>query len=355
MPTYEVSKIVYGGNTYILSDEKSRDALVDIIDNGPKNIANWSANTSIVSGVTFNINSDGTVSTSGTASIRGQKGLDLKIPSTFGSGRYVLSGCPSGGVVDGTIKYCLYLWDNTTGARVTSGNDTGDGLAFDWTPDPTHTYNITIDIRAGTNTNGLVFTPMICPESVWKISDKVVPYRPTNDGLARSALVRIIDDGPKNVLEMTQTQTTITRTSGSSSMTAVYDKTAGTVTLNGTHYTNDSAFAFEFYTGSAVDTKPIPAGTYHMSGCHAGGSTSTWRAVLTGISGAVDTGNGAIFTLAESQYCAWRILVSGNCTLNDAVFRPMICPEELYKISPAFQPYRPSYQELYDMVKALQT
>lgn len=176
-----------------------------------------------------------------------------------------------------------------------------------------------------------------------------------SDEKSRDALVDIIDNGPKNVLEMTQTQTTIARTAGSSSMTAVYDKTAGTVTLNGTHYTNDSTFAFEFYTGAAVDTKKIPAGTYHMSGCHAGGSTSTWRAVLTGISGVVDIGNGAIFTLSESQYCAWRVLVSGNCTLNNAVFRPMVCPEELYKISDAFQPYRPSYQELYEMVKALQS
>jgi hypothetical protein len=350
MSTYEISKLASGDNTYILSDEKSRDALVDMIDNGPKNIANWSANTSTISGVTFNINSDGTVSTSGTASIRGQKGLDLTIPSTFGSGRYVLSGCPSGGVVDGTIKYCLYLWDTTAGARVASGNDTGDGLAFDWVPDPTHTYSITIDIRAGTNTNGLVFTPMICPESVWKISDKTVPYRPTNDGLARSALVRIIDDGPKNVLEMTQTQTSITRYG----VTATYDKEKGIVTLNGSHVTSDSPAIFEFYSGNASDQREIPPGTYHMSGCPSGGSTNSYRASLNGISG-VDIGNGAFFTISENKYLAYRILISGNCTFDNMVFRPMVCPEELYKISDAFQPYRPSYQELYEMVKALQS
>jgi len=165
-------------------------------------------------------------------------------------------------------------------------------------------------------------------------------------------LAGIIDSGAKNLLEMTQTQTTITRTSGNSSMTAVYDKTTGTVTLNGTHYTNDSAFVFEFYTGAAVDTKPIPAGTYHLSGCPAGGSTSTYRAVLTGITGAVDTGNGATFTLAESQYCAWRILISGNCTLNDAVFRPMVTPQDAWEISDAFKPYCPTLSDLYAIVKS---
>lgn len=164
-------------------------------------------------------------------------------------------------------------------------------------------------------------------------------------------LATLIDNGAKNVLRMTQTQTTITRTSGNSSMTAVYDKIAGTVTLTGTHYTADSAFAFEFYSGAAVDTTVIPAGTYHLSGCYAGGSTSTYRAVLTGITGAVDIGNGATFTLNNPQYCAWRILVSGNCTLDNAVFTPMVCLQSYYDISPAFAPYCPTLPDLYAMVQ----
>lgn len=174
------------------------------------------------------------------------------------------------------------------------------------------------------------------------------------DAKSRAALAEIIDSGPKNVLEMTQTQTSITRSSGTSSMTAVYDKNAGTVTLTGTHKSSDSAFIFEFYSGNAVDTRQIPAGTYHLSGCYPGGSTSTWRAALTSITGAVDTGSGADFTITESIYCAYRILVSGNCTLDGAVFYPMVCPKSLWDGSQAFQPYRPSYQDLYNMVKALQ-
>lgn len=162
---------------------------------------------------------------------------------------------------------------------------------------------------------------------------------------------RLVDEGAKNLLEMTQTQTSITRTSGSSSMTAVYDKSAGTVTLTGNHVTGDSAFAFEFYTGAAVDTKPILAGTYHLSGCYENGSTSTYRAVLTGISGAVDIGNGAVFTLSNAQYCAWRILVSGDCALNGAVFKPMVCRIEDWNISEKFVPYTPTLHELYEMVR----
>lgn len=164
-------------------------------------------------------------------------------------------------------------------------------------------------------------------------------------------LATLIDNGAKNVLRMTQTQATITRTSGNSSMTAVYDKIAGTVTLTGTHYTEDSTFAFEFYSGAAVDAPLIPAGTYHLSGCYTGGSTSTYRAVLVGITGAVDIGNGATFRLDNPQYCAWRVLVSGNCTLDNDVFTPMVCLQSYYDISPAFVPYCPTLPALYAMVQ----
>lgn len=162
----------------------------------------------------------------------------------------------------------------------------------------------------------------------------------------------LIDTGAKNLLEMTQTRTSITRTSGSSSVTAVYDKIAGTVTLTGEHYAGDSALIFEFYSGAAVDTKVLPAGSYHMSGSLAGGSTSTYRAVLTSISGAVDTGSGVDFTLTEPHYAAYRILVSGDCTFDGDVFRPMICTQAAWTISQQYVPYTPTLRDLYLLVKS---
>lgn len=41
-------------------------------------------------------------------------------------------------------------------------------------------------------------------------------------------------------------------------------------------------------------------------------------------------------------------------TLSNIVYKPMICTKAAWNISHAYQPYRPSYQELYEMVKALQ-
>lgn len=168
----------------------------------------------------------------------------------------------------------------------------------------------------------------------------------------RSVLASLIDSGAKNLLEMTQTQTSITRTSGSSSVTAIYDKDAGTVTLTGQHYTGDSTLIFEFYSGAAADTKVLPAGSYHMSGSLAGGSTSTYRAALTSISGTTDTGSGVDFVLTEPHYAAYRIFVSGDCTFSGDIFRPMICTQDVWTISQQFVPYVPTLADLYNLVKS---
>ena len=153
-------------------------AAIKAVDEGAKNVCNWSASTSTISGVTFTMNDDKTVSTSGTATERSQKSLTFTVPSTLKAGRYVLSGCPTGGAQSETILYCLYVWDKTANARI-SLNDTGNGIEFDWIPDPSHTYTITVDVRSRTNASGLIFKPMICTAEDWAVSKKFAPYCPT--------------------------------------------------------------------------------------------------------------------------------------------------------------------------------
>ena len=344
MATYDISKSAYGGNTYNFKDAKSRAALAEIVDRGPKNIADGRRSSVSTGGVAFTFADDGTFLADATASNKKSTSAIMLQVCTFipkAGETYVLSGCPSGGT---TNSYALRV---TTSADATVAWDTGSGVTF--TASSNDPLTVKCSIKSGIVVNNMTFRPMICSESDWDISQAYKSYDDHDDALAE-----LIDSGPKNMLEMTQTQTSITRTSGNSSMTAVYDKVAGTVTLTGTHYSADSALIFELYSGSGSDTRPLPAGTYHLSGCYPGGSTSTWRTALTSISGAVDIGDGAFFTLSESMYCAYRILVSGNCTLDGAVFYPMVCPKSLWGASHAFQPYRPSYQDLYNMVKVLQ-
>lgn len=162
---------------------KQDAALAELIDAGAKNIFHTASSSGTVGEVTFTKNANGTWTTtaSGATASRRSKPLAFTVPASLPAGRYIITGCPPGGKVGTTIKYCLYLMDETTGSRVTPSNDdTGDGFSFDWTPNSAHTYNLIIDIRAGSNPNNLTWKPMICLESAWKISNKFVVYAPSN-------------------------------------------------------------------------------------------------------------------------------------------------------------------------------
>lgn len=167
-------------------------------------------------------------------------------------------------------------------------------------------------------------------------------------GDIRDAVKVLVDNGAKNLIEMTHAAGSVTR----NGVTCTWDVSAGTMTLSGGHVSTDNASIFEFYSGNAVDQREIPVGTYHISGCPSGGSTSTYRAALTSISGAVDTGSGATFTITEPIYAAYRILISGNCDFSTpVVFKPMVCYEELHKMSDKFVPYAPTNRGLYELIR----
>lgn len=182
-------QIAAGTSTYTRAEIDSIISVIDAenanqqteinysINTGAKNICNWSASTSTISGVTFTVNADKTVSTNGTATTRSQKALVFNVPSTLKAGRYVLSGCPNGGEQSGKILYCLYIWDYKTNARVCP-DETGNGIEFDWSPDASHTYTITVDVRNGTDASGLIFKPMIRQSLI--TDSTFEPYAPTN-------------------------------------------------------------------------------------------------------------------------------------------------------------------------------
>jgi hypothetical protein len=120
----------------------------------------------------------------------------------------------------------------------------------------------------------------------------------------------------------------------------------GTVTANGT-----STATISFVLNS---TLRLESGSYVLSGCPSGGSWNSYY--LTARSNgswlsAPDFGNSAPINGTVSQV---TISIMSGQVLNNLTFKPMLCTAASYAISPAFAPYRPSYQELYEMVKALQ-
>lgn len=161
------------------ADTKQTAALTEIINDGAKNCARWVAQLPFTSGgVTFTPKNDGTVlvTSSSAASARATLRLYLDV-SDLESGVYMLTGCPDGGEVSGTVKYAQYFYDETAAARVVSGNDTGNGLEIDWTIDKTHQYSIIVDVRSGTDIGSKVFKPMLVKKNVNAVSPDFEQYK----------------------------------------------------------------------------------------------------------------------------------------------------------------------------------
>ena len=177
------------------------------------------------------------------------------------------------------------------------------------------------------------------------------------DTFSREALAYIVDSGPKNIMPITTSVTSETKRG----ITATYDLEKGTITLNGTHDGNGDA-NFYLYVGNAADQKKIPAGSYHLSGCPEGGNTATYCLIVNYVGGSptykVDSGSGLDFTISTTglmvPYIRIRKPAGQTVSFTNAVFRPMICDKAAWEISKKHVPYKPSNQELYEMIKALQ-
>ena len=159
-----------------------------------------------------------------------------------------------------------------------------------------------------------------------------------------AAAALLIDRGAKNLLEMTHADGSITRYG----VTCTWSRADGTMTLTGSHAAADSASIFEFYSGNATDQRQIAPGDYHLAGVPSGGSTSTYRATLTSITGAVDTGSGADFTVTSSIYMAYRIFVSGTINFGAGMtFMPIVTPAAYWALTQNIVPYAPTNRDLY--------
>ena len=161
----------------------------------------------------------------------------------------------------------------------------------------------------------------------------------TNISKDEAALVELVDNGAKNICKFVNYQT--------NAMSNI------TITNNA-----DGSFTFNGTTGSNAGTMWYDTVISNREPMVAYGSLPDTKTTLrirntSNVDIAVDSGEGAVFTPTDITY---RILIrlSANLTYTNYTIKPMICTKAAWDISHAYQPYRPSYQELYDMVKALQ-
>lgn len=149
-----------------------------------KNKLKVTATTLTTSGVTFTVNADGIISTSGTAT----GDIDFYVGAYTSTGdTYSASGCPSGGATDSTYwMFFGYM-----------GADSGSGIS-NKTIASGNNITARIYVKNGTNMNGKVFKPMIevgstistfapysniCPISGWdEVNIVVSPTTDAEDG-----------------------------------------------------------------------------------------------------------------------------------------------------------------------------
>ena len=121
-------------------------------------------------GITYTVNSDGTITANGTATGRSEFVLSAN-KSDWASGNYVLSGCPSGGSAD---TYSLQTKNGFS--------DTGSGLQKN---DTAEFARISIIIKKGTTVSNLVFKPQLeigTARSDYEAYKTPTEFTPSSDG-----------------------------------------------------------------------------------------------------------------------------------------------------------------------------
>ena len=149
---------------------------------GAKNLLPNNAKSQTINGVTFTVNADGSVTANGTATAAIDLVLCYDLPSLYG-GRYILSGCPSGGAVN-KYRITAYRVDSIDGQ---SGSlfDIGNGLEFTY-KNTTGNVRFIIYIENGVTVSNLTFKPMLRLAS--DPDDTYQPYAMTNRELTEKKI-----------------------------------------------------------------------------------------------------------------------------------------------------------------------
>ena len=131
--------------------------------------------TKTISGVTFTVNSDGSVTASGTATA--QSYFKLQQSFSLKKRQYFFSGCPTGGAGS---TYSLYL-SNTDYTFYKA--DIGNGISINSEDDKT--VSIVINITKDTTVENLVFKPQLelgTTATEYELYKECAEYTPTADG-----------------------------------------------------------------------------------------------------------------------------------------------------------------------------
>lgn len=264
----------------------------------------YTETTKTANGVTFTVNSDGSVTVNGTATSDADFML-LRGPIQSYSESYFLSGCPTGG-----SDTTYYISESFTASK-----DTGNGVVLNNLPSD-QAWRIVI--KSGTTVNNLVFRPMLNAGTTAK------PYSKWFAGLKNASFEKIVSTGrnliPYPYEESTKTENGITFTVNSD----------GSITANGTTTVNPSIFNLAKIS--------LNAGTYALRSFVNVANAGTCQFYIDIPSEPNDrTGNGVTFTLQDDIVNKnVNIIVDPSQTVNNLIFKPML---QFGTTATAYEPY----------------
>lgn len=309
--------------TYTTRETADGENIVDGIDTSVKEIRGatvktenlipypYTETTKTANGVTFTVNSDGSVTVNGTATSDADFML-LRGPIQSYSESYFLSGCPTGG-----SDTTYYISESFTASK-----DTGNGVVLNNLPSD-QAWRIVI--KSGTTVNNLVFRPML------NAGTTALPYQPYFKGLKNASFEKIVSTG-KNLVpypyeKSTKTENGITFTVNSD----------GSITANGTTTVNPSIFNL-----AKISLK---AGTYALRSFANVENAGVCQFYIDIPSEPNDrTGNGVTFTLQDDIVNKnVNIIVNPNQTVNNLIFKPML---QFGTTAQSFEPYKQSVLSL---------
>lgn len=329
-------------------DTKETDDIKDVYEvmgrNGAKNLNSYpyQDTSRTTNGITFTDLGDGTIKANGTATAdayfschsRAQRERnDLIIPN----GRYILSGCPSGG---GTSTYNMMAQRTYNGNVDLLGRDSGDGVLFVANGDDFSANEVSIQInifiKSGQTVSNLIFKPML--RYAEDTDNTYIPYVPTNRELVSWRANNKL--GAKNILRYPYSDTT--KTVNGITFT---DNGDGTITADGTA----TALAqFVIIPRNSSGNFTLANGTYTFNGCPTGGSNDSYRLNWSNsIDDNVgsDYGDGCIVSVTNSQaYYGFFISIANGATVSNLVFKPMLRLVE--DTDDTYAPYSKTNREL---------
>lgn len=324
----DISKITPPGSqtTYNLKDATAREQANWNANNGVKNLLRVDKlYTSNSNGVTYTLNSDGSITANGTATslsyiTLGYNDSEIRADDLC-NGNYVLSGCPSGG--DFNTGYSLYAAKGNY-IRV----DTGSGVLLTSTSETD--VKVVIRVASGVTINK-TFKPMIRPAFIEDTTFE--PYALPNTKITPE-LIELVDSGAKNLLE-------INLTSAGGGNATCTDNGDGSITI--TPAAGSGAFTVKL-----ADNMDLPVGDYVLSINTPMGANNYITVRDSGGGQTAITGTTQTSVALNNKAITQIYIYLENP--QSVTLRPMLCSKAAWDVSQKFVPYRPKYEETVEQV-----